>query len=476
MTNDKRNGSWSDGNEVLCAAPQAPPTSDSTAGLANHLPHADQQSGPAGSNLSSAPKSGTANLTFRQWRDLLLEGVEAARRRRGLTFIVALLFGSTLATGCKEPPQPMSPSPPAVKVSHPTERQVTDYADFTARIAAVESTEVRARVSGQIVAVPFESGAVVLQGDLLVEIDVRPFQAELDARIADEARAAAHRSLAQIEFNRIEHIPPDSRTHNEYDTASARLQEAQAAQAAAKAAVESARLNVEWCHVVAPISGRISNKYVTTGNLVTGGIGSGTLLTTIVSVDPIYAYFEVDERTVQRIKQLIHEGRLESNEKTDIPVWLGLAAEDGLPHHGTINFVDNQVNPRTGTLRVRGMFPNTDGALVPGFFARVRVPVSAPHQAVLVSDRALDTDQGQKILYVVSGDYRVAVRPVRVGALHDGLREIADGLKPGERVIVDGLQQVRPGATVEPTLVDMPAPMAQKTNATTRPAVAASSH
>lgn len=397
--------------------------------------------------------------------------------RRRLAFTVAMFVGGTLAgTGCKQPVQPVSAAPPAVSVSHPVEREVTDYAEFTARIAAVESTDVRARVSGQIVAVPFQSGAIVQTGDVLVEIDVRPFQAEFETRIAEEARAAAILSLAQIEFNRIKGIPPDARTVFEYDTASARLQEARAAKAAAAAAVESARLNVEWCRVVAPISGRISYKYVTAGNVVTGGVGSGTLLTTIVSVDPMYANFDVDERTVQRIQQMIREGKLESNEKVDVPVWLGLAAEDGLPHLGTINFVDNQVNPKTGTLRVRGVFPNTDGALVPGYFARVRVPVSAPHTAVLVSDRVLDTDQGQKIVYVVDGDNKVAVRPVRAGALHDGLREIASGLQPGERVIVNGVQQVRPGITVGPTLIEMPVPVAWSEPATMPPAVTASGH
>lgn len=388
--------------------------------------------------------------------------------RPGLPFIIALLlFGTLAATGCKQPAQPLSTPPPAVSVSHPLEREVTDYAEFTARVAAVESTEVRARVSGQIVGVPFQPGTVVRQGDILVELDVRPFQAQLETRIAEEARAAANLSLAQIEFNRIEGIPTSSRTVFEYDTASARLEEARAAKAAASAAVELARLNVEWCRVVAPISGRISSKYVTTGNVVTGGIGSGTLLTTIVSVDPMYANFDVDERTVQRIQQLIREGKLESNEKADVPVRLGLAAEEGLPHHGTINLVDNQVNPKTGTLRVRAVFPNEDGALVPGYFARVQVPVSAPHMAVLVSDRVLDTDQGQKIVYVVSAENKVTLRPVRVGALHQGLREIGGGLKPGERVIVNGLQQVRPGATVEPTLVDMPDPVARKAGAIT---------
>ncbi len=391
------------------------------------------------------------------------------------SLLVAAVAGLAGSVGCRHPEGIAPPPPPAVNVSLSVEREVTDYADFTARLTAVESTEVRARVSGQIVAVPFQAGTFVGQGDVLVELDVRPFQAELEARIAEEARAAAQVSLAQMEYARIKRIPPDSRTEFEFDTAAARLEEKRAAQAAAKAAVESSRLNVEWCRVVAPISGRISYKQVTTGNLVTGGIGSGTLLTTIVSVDPMYANFDVDERTVQRIQKLIREGKLESSETTDIPVWLGLAAEDGFHHHGTINFVDNQVNPKTGTLRVRGVFPNADGALSPGYFARVRVAVSAPHQAVLVSDRALDTDQGQKIVYVVGADNKVTVRPVRVGGVHDGLREIADGLKPGERVIVSGLQQVRPGVTVEPTLVDMPAPTARKANATTQPAMAASS-
>lgn len=379
------------------------------------------------------------------------------------------------SAGCRDQ-QEAAPSPPAsVNISQPVVREVTDHAEFTARLTAVESTEVRARVSGQIVAVPFQAGSFVRQGDLLVVIDVRPFQAELDARIADEAQAAAEFSLAEIEYNRIERISPDARTQNEYDVAVARLAQARAAQAAAKAAIESARLNVEWCHVVAPISGRISYKHVTTGNLVTGGIGSGTLLTTIVSMDPMYAYFDIDERTVQRIQRLIREGRLESNEKADIPVHLGLAAEEGLPHQGKVNFVDNQVNPKTGTLRVRGEFSNADGALAPGFFARVKVPISAPHQAVLVSDRALDTDQGQKIVYVVGEENTVSVRPVRVGSLHDGLREITEGLKPDERVIVDGLQSVRPGATVSPTLVDMQKSLTRDEKATTPVAVAMSS-
>jgi RND family efflux transporter MFP subunit len=182
----------------------------------------------------------------------------------------------------------------------------------------------------------------------------------------------------------------------------------------------------------------------------------------------------VDERTMLRVKQLIREGKLKTPDDAEVPVWLGLADEDGFPHRGAVNFIDNQVNPKTGTLRVRGVFPNKDEALAPGYFARVRVPISAPHKALLVTERALDTDQGQKVVYVVDGDNRVVSRPVRLGALHDGRREITDGLKPGERVIVNGLQQVRPGLTVEPTLVDMPATKVRNASGTARPAKVAS--
>jgi RND family efflux transporter MFP subunit len=174
----------------------------------------------------------------------------------------------------------------------------------------------------------------------------------------------------------------------------------------------------------------------------------------------MYAYFDVDERTVLRVRQLIREGKARSARETEWPVALGLATEEGFPHRGTINFVDNQVNPKTGTLRVRGVFPNKDEALSPGFFARVRVPIGQAHRALLVTDRAIDNDQGQKVLYVVNEKNEVVSRPVRLGALHDGLREIEGGLKPGERVVVNGLQQVRPGLTVEPKLVDHPVPLA----------------
>ena len=213
--------------------------------------------------------------------------------------------------------------------------------------------------------------------------------------------------------------------------------------------------------VKAPVGGRVSRYNVTVGNLVQAGDqNGGTLLTTIVSVDPMYAYFDVDEHTVLLVRQMAREGKTDSPREGGVPVWLGLANEEGYPHRGTIDFVDNQVNPRTGTMRLRGVFPNKDQVLLPGLFARVRTPIGRSHKALLVSERALDTDQGQKILYVVDAKNAVVSRPVRLGALHDGGREVTDGLRPDERVVVNGLQLVRPGVTVEPTLVDMPIPPA----------------
>ncbi len=185
-----------------------------------------------------------------------------------------------------------------------------------------------------------------------------------------------------------------------------------------------------------------------------------TLLTTIVSIDPMYAYFDVDERTVLRVRQLIREGKAPSVRDGEVPVLLGLATDEGFPHQGTINFVDNQVNPKTGTLRLRGVFPNQGEALLPGLF--VRVPIGEAHRALLVTERAIDNDQGQKILYVVNDKNEVVSRPISVGALHDGLRVIEDGVQPGERVIVNGLLQVRPGVIVEPKLVDMPVSPSRK--------------
>jgi RND family efflux transporter MFP subunit len=372
----------------------------------------------------------------------------------------ALILGLSLGpTGCAPAPsEAPAAAPVTVTVSYPVERYVTDYVDFTARTAAVDSVELRARVWGYLDKVNFKEGALVKKGDMLFEIDPLTYRAALNQAEGNLASMHARVERLDADLARARRlVGSGAMSREDYDKVAGDRGEASASRQALTAAVERARLDLGYTRVTAPISGRVSRYVVTVGNLVQAGDqGGGTLLTTIVSVDPMYAYFDVDEHTVLRVRQLIREGKLKTAREGEGPVWLGLANEDGYPHQGTINFVDNQINPKTGTLRVRGVFPNKDEALSPGCFSRVHVPIGLPHQALLISDRALDTDQGQKIVYVVNEKNEVVSRPVRLGALHDGLREITDGVKAGERVIVKGLQLVRPGLTVEPALVDMP--------------------
>ncbi len=359
-------------------------------------------------------------------------------------------------------------APTSVTVSYPVERNVTDYADFTARIAAVDSVEVRAHVWGYLEKVNFKEGDLVKQGDVLFELDPRPYEALLN-----QAKAKVRQDEAQLAYDEAEYqrnlrlVRTGAVSQSDLDKTVAARGVDLANIAADKAAVASNELNLQYTKVTAPVSGRVSRYFVTVGNLIqSGDQNGGTLLTTIMSVDPMYAYLDIDELAIQRIRRLVREGKFKSADDTAWPVSLGLATEERFPHQGTINFVDNQVNAKTGTLSVRGVFPNKDQALSPGFFARVRVPISPPRQALLVSERALDNDQGQKILYVVNDKNEVVSRPVRTGQLHGGLRAIEDGLKPGERVIVNGLQQVRAGASVEPKRVPMPRPEVNKPNGT----------
>jgi RND family efflux transporter MFP subunit len=389
--------------------------------------------------------------------------------------ILLLGFGLVLAGCVRVPSEAPAAAPTPVTVSRPVERDVTDHADFTGRTAAVDSVEVRARVWGYLDKVNFKEGALVKKDDVLFEIDPRVYRADLERARGAVAQYEAHVHRLERDYQRAKNLLARRAVgQEEYDRYEGDYREAAANLDVARANRDLAALNLDYTKVTAPVSGRVSRYVVTVGNLIQSGDQNGrTLLTTLVSVDPMYVYFDVDERTVLHIRQLIREGKAKSAGDTQWPVALGLATEEGFPHQGTINFEDNQVNPKTGTLRVRGVFPNQDEALSPGFFARVRVPIGPAHPALLVTERALDTDQGQKVLYVVNEKNEVVSRPVRLGALHDGLREIADGLKPGERVIVSGLQSVRPGVTVEPKLVDMPAPEVKGPNRTVRLAQAA---
>jgi RND family efflux transporter MFP subunit len=357
--------------------------------------------------------------------------------------------------GCAPPdPDAGALPPPVVTVDYPVERDVTAAASFTGRTGAVDSVQVRARVWGYLEKIHFTEGAEVQKGDVLFEIDASTYQTAVDQAKAKLTLAQSQLGLCEAEANRNAVLRNRGVLAKEdYEKTASARETAAAGVDSARADLARARLDLDFTKVRAPVAGRVSRALVTVGNLVQSGETGGTLLTTIVSQDPMYAYFDVDDLTFLRIDQMRRAGALGPKAKPNMPMFLGLAGEEGYPHAGTIDFLDNQVNPGTGTLQMRGVFPNKDRSLTPGLFARIRVPLGAPHRAVLVTDRAVDTDQGQKVLYVVNAvgaDHVVEKRAVRLGALYDGLREIEDGLKPGESVIVDGIQRVHDGIKVEP--------------------------
>jgi RND family efflux transporter MFP subunit len=356
--------------------------------------------------------------------------------------------------GCSPaPPGGLNLPPPAVTVSLPLERTVTDSNDFTGRTAAVGMIQVRARVTGYLDTARFKDGDPVRENDVLFEIDPRVYRAAHDQAAASVAQMEARVARMQADYDRaLSLVDRSAVSREEFEKYKGDLKEAQAGLSSARAALASAQLNVDFTKVRSPLSGRVSRRNVDPGNLVKA---DDTVLTSIVTQDPVYAYFDVDDLTFMQVGRQVLGGQGGPGGKRP-SVLLGLAGEQGFPHRGTIDFVDNQVDPGTGTVRMRGVFDNKGGALTPGLFARVRVPLGGSRQALLVTDRAVDTDQGQKVLYVVGPDNVVDKRPVQLGGLHDGLREIVSGVKAGERVVVDGIQRVRGGVTVEPRLVEMP--------------------
>jgi RND family efflux transporter MFP subunit len=370
------------------------------------------------------------------------------------------LVGASLAlAGCAPPaPEDGDQPPPVVTVSLPREQNVTNYSRFTGRTAAVDSVQVRARVWGYLQRINFTEGAEVKQGDVLFEIDASTYQTTVDQARARLTLAQAQLTLSEAEANRNNALRIKGvLAREDLEKSTSASETAAAAVDSARADVARARLDLGFTQVKAPVSGRVGRALVTVGNLVQSGEIGGTILTTIVSVDPMWANFDVDDLTYLRVSQMMREGKLTAGPDPRLRVELGLANEDGYPHHGFIDFMDNQVNPSTGTLQMRGVFANKDRVLTPGLFARIRVPLGTPHHALLVTDRAVDTDQGDKVLYVLNAENVVSKRPVRLGALHDGgQREVEDGLEAGERVVVDGIQRVRDGIKVEPHLVDMP--------------------
>jgi multidrug efflux system membrane fusion protein len=376
-------------------------------------------------------------------------------------FLLTVALGLAASAGCRQPPQAPAAALPTIPVSRPVQREVTDFVNYTGRTDAVESVGVRARVTGYINRVLYQEGAEVKKGDVLFEIDPRPYQAQLDQAQAQVTLNQASLKLAQATLARIRPlVGTGAATQQEYDEDLAAVQEAEARVKASQAAVEVYRLNLEFCKVVAPIAGRISRYYFTPGNLV---VQDQTLLTTIVSVDPMYAYFDMDEPTLQRINRAVDDGQIKLvRGHADLPISLALQRETGYPHQGTFNFLNNIVNPSTGTIATRGVFANPlkpGGArlLVPGMFVRVQLPIGAAHQGLLVIDRAVGSDQGLPFVYVVNKDNTIEYRRVTTGPLEeDGLRVILTGLQPDDRVVTGGLQQVRPKMEVSPDEMPMP--------------------
>jgi multidrug efflux system membrane fusion protein len=346
--------------------------------------------------------------------------------------IFSLLPGFSIAadSGATQTPAPkVTVTPVEVKL-------VTEFEEITGRVDATETVELRARVSGHLENVHFQSGQLVKKGDVLFTIDPRWYKAQFDL-------ATARADVATREAKRAEDLLAASALSSE----EAESRRAKAAEAVAELA--TARLDLEHTEVRAPISGRISRAFVTEGNLVSGSPGNATLLTTIVTTGDVYVYADIDESALLKFNRIARENHL-LMEGGHVPVDMQLEDETDYPRHGFIESMDNHVNPETGTLTVRMMFPNQDGALVPGLFARVRLPVSAPQNTLLVSERAIGTDQSQKYVLTLAKDNMVAYRTVKLGGNVDGKRVVREGLAPGETIIVNGLQRVRPGMTVFP--------------------------
>ena len=367
---------------------------------------------------------------------------------RILIFAVALLC----AAGCKPKSGVAPPQPPSVSVVQPVAREVVEWDEYIGRLESPESVEIRARVSGYLDKVHFKEGKEVKKGDLLFTIDRRPYKADLDRAVADYERAQSQTELAKNDADRAQKlILTKAISTEDYDTKVKTYTSAQAAEKSAKATLDLATLNWEFTEIHAPIAGRISRALVTEGNLISGGVsGAGaTLLTTIVSLDPLYLYGDADERAILKYRRLSQEGKRVSARDAAIPAEMALADETGFPHKGYMDFVDNRVDPNTGTIRARGVFSNADHSLSPGFFARIRIPGSGKYSALLIPDRALGSDQAQKFVYVVNAEKKVEFRPVTIGPMIDGLRVVKQGLKPGEQIIVEGLMRVRPGVVVD---------------------------
>jgi RND family efflux transporter MFP subunit len=358
-------------------------------------------------------------------------------RRTSLVLAVAAL---TIAA-CKQAP-PVMP-PPEVTVAPVVARQVADWNDFTGHFEPVNAVEIRPRVSGFVQRVGFTEGAIVNKGDVLFVIDPRPYQAEVARAEAELARAHTRAQLAEMELERAQRlVTTQAISREELDSRRSGRAEGDAAVRSAEAALETARLNLEWTVVRAPIAGRVGRAEVTPGNLVQAGPPAATPLTTVVSIDPIYVYFDSDEQAYLKYVRATG-GR--ANRRL---VHIGLANESGFPHEGTVDFVDNHLDPTAGTIRLRAVVPNKNLAFTPGLFARVRLVAGERKAATMIQDQSVGTDQDRKFVLVLKPDSTVEYRAITVGRIVDGMRVVSSGLTPGEPIVINGLMRVRPGMKV----------------------------
>jgi len=368
----------------------------------------------------------------------------------------------TTASCKKKSPPPQAPLP--VNVVTAVEKEVNEWDEFTGRLEAVESVEIRPRVSGYITEIRFQAGAIIKKDDLLYVIDPRPYQADFDRAAAEVERMQAQEKLAQIELDRAKELrAKNTISASEFDQKAATYQGASAATASALAAKNAAALNLEFTQVKSPIDGRVSDERITLGNLVQPGAGPENVLTTVVSVDPIYAKVDADENAILKYVKLSEQGKRVSARTAKIPAWVELGNETDFPHEGYIDFVDNRLDPGTGTVRARIVLKNWNPNLItPGFFVRTRVAGATPYRAALVADNVISSQQGVKYAFVVKPDNTIERRTLETASIFEGKRIVKNGLKDGEKVVSTRLQLLQPGMPVKP-IPEQETPPAQPT-------------
>jgi RND family efflux transporter MFP subunit len=378
---------------------------------------------------------------------------------RRIFAIAAFAALSLILVDCSKSPANKSQPPLPVNVVTVVEKEVNEWDEFTGRLDPVESVDIRPRVSGYITEIHFEAGAIVKKGDLLYVIDPRPYKADFDRAAAEVDRMDAQLKLAQIELNRSKELrDKNTISASEFDQRAATFQGSAAAKSSAEAARNSAALNLEFTQVKSPIDGRVSDQRITVGNLVQPGAGPESVLTTVVSVDPIYAKIDADENAILKYVKLSEEGKRVSARTAKIPAWIELGNETNFPHEGVVDFVDNRLDPGTGTIRARIVIKNWNpNFITPGFFVRVRVSGATPYRAALVEDRVISAQQGLKYAFVVKPEGNLERRNLETSTLFEGKRIVKSGLKDGEKVVSTRLQLLQPGMKVTPVPEETPA-------------------